>query len=230
LTGSRPPWEGAPDGPDINKKGFFMHVAPRRAVPAALLLAVMAVLAVAAPSSAKLPDKKTIKGTVVFQHKQHPDPALPGNCSAVVFVQWVNQRAYVGTSVDFVIAGRPDSKAATPPKYDDTYTLMATYTTGPGTHWVNIGYSYQNAFEPSDCSDADAKHRQIFGQTATVTLEITDKCGAARDAYEAAKLAVTKATKRLKGTTGKTRTARLKALANAKSRRAKAKTRFSRNC
>jgi hypothetical protein len=64
-----------------------------------------------------------VDGEVVFAYAQRPGD--PGNCSAIVFVQWADVPGTVSAEAFYLWRGEEHSKVSEPP-FDDTYEWVAT--------------------------------------------------------------------------------------------------------
>lgn len=137
------------------------------------LVAACAWLVGASPAAAATV-VRTVPGTFVFQHGQSPTD--PGNCSAVVFVQWVDVPGTVSATAryDAMVNGSFGPQATTrPAPFDDTYTWVHTYTVAPGQHWIQISKGWRDGPGVDDCSGMEALQHQHLGTTATVDLTVS---------------------------------------------------------
>ena len=178
-----------------------------RASVIALTLAVSLLVASGASASTT---SKTLPATVAYLNGQNPTD--PGNCSAIVFIQWPDVPHAVSWTVFYKRKGVETSEGASPP-FDDVYKWVATYTVPAGSHWKAIGKSWSDGAQPNDCSEYIPKHQEIYGTEAHVVVEIdTTACDTAKAKQKSARTAVTKAGKALK-----------KAVSDKAKRRARAK-------
>ena len=185
------------------------------------LAAVIAALLLLPSATALAQTTKTVTvpGTVVFQHGAKPTD--PGNCSAIVFVQWTNDAKLKVLSARAVYtwAGAEESEIRQAP-FDDTYDWVRIYTVPPGSHWIAVTKSWADGPHANDCGDMNATHQaQIPNRQARVELTVdnTAACAAARTKLTKASRAVSKA-----------QTARSKAKSAKAKRRAGAKLRSAR--
>jgi hypothetical protein len=203
---------------------------PARAVTP-IVVAVLALLGVAAPAASAATEVRTVPGEVVFQHGQRPGD--PGNCSAIVFVQWADVPRTVSATAFYTWRGEERSKVATPP-FDDLYEWVATYTVAPGHHWIQVGKGWTDGPNPDTCEDTSAKQRQDFGTEARVELTIeidSAACDAAKANLKKRKTAVARITEQLRDASTKKAKARLREkLSAAKAKRKSASKRIAKVC
>jgi hypothetical protein len=153
---------------------------------------------------------KTLPASVVYLNGQNPTD--PGNCSAIVFIQWPDVPHAVSWTVFYKRKGVETSEGASPP-FGDVYKWVATYTVPPGSHWKAIGKSWRDGPQPNDCSEYIPKHQEIYGTEAHVVVEVdTTACDTAKAKQKSARTSVTKASKAIK-----------KAVSDKAKRRARAK-------
>jgi hypothetical protein len=122
-------------------------------------------MGLSATSASAATEVKTVKGEVIFAHGQRPTD--PGNCSAIVFVQWADQPGTVSAKAFYTWKGKEYSKVAESP-FNDTYEWVATYTVPPGQHWIQVGKGWRDGPGVDTCEDAAAQrvHRQGEAQAA----------------------------------------------------------------
>lgn len=135
----------------------------RFAVPVLVLMAVMA------PSASAATKEKTVKGEVVFAHGQRVGD--PGDCSAVVFVQWADVPGTTRATAFYTFKGEERSESAAPP-FHDAYKLVAEYTVPAGHHWIAVGKSWSNGPVANTCEDTSEKQKQLIGTVARVELTV----------------------------------------------------------
>ncbi len=112
---------------------------------------------------------KVVPAIVVFGHGQNPDKV--GNCSAVVFVQWVDVPNTVSARAFYTFNGKNYNKAAGPP-FQDTFSLVIDYVAPVGAHRIQVGAGWAAGPKPNDCSATSEKQKTLFGTTATVEVVI----------------------------------------------------------
>jgi hypothetical protein len=205
---------------------------------AALLLPLIVLLGLAANPAAADTKTVTVPATLVFQHGANPDPAHPGNCSALVFAQWAStgQNVTSGTAtVKFQSpAGYTTASSAAGPLFQDTTQYVRTYTVSPGAHWINVGTSGGDGVEPDDCHALDARHHELFaGAVATIalTVEVDEAvCAKAKAKSMARSKSVTKAKTKLKNASKSKKPGAKKALESARAKLATARGQVNASC
>lgn len=195
---------------------------PAKAVKSILVLCLLTIGLSVAPASAKTVTK-TVDGEVVFKYGQRPTD--PGNCSAIVFVQWADVPGTTNATAHYTFNGKDGSQTREAP-FDDTYEWVATYTVQPGYHWIQVGKGWSDGPRPNTCQGTSDKQRTLFGTEATVdlTIEIDPKlCKDAQKKLTARKKAVNAIKKQLRSATTQKAKKRLNAkLTKAKTKRGKA--------
>lgn len=163
------------------------HAVARRALG---LLVLVAALAVPLSTAQARTTTKTVPGTVVFANGQKP--SNPGNCSAIVFVQWKDVPNTVSATAFYLFKGKEYSKAS-PSPFNDTYSWVVKYVVPAGSHWIQVGKGWSAGPVANDCSGTSAKQKGLFGTQARVVLTIDADAAAC----EAAKAQVTKLEKKI---------------------------------
>lgn len=201
-----------------------------KAVKSILALCVVALALPVASAGAKTV-QKTVPGELVFAHAQRPGD--PGNCSAVVFVQWTDVPGTTNATAHYVYRGAPGSKAGQAP-FDDTYEWVATYTVSPGAHWIQLTVSWADGPIANTCESTSEKQRAVYSGPVTVDLTVTldpKLCVDAKAKLAARKKAVTALQKRLGDATTQKAKRKLRAkLTKAKAKRTTATTRVTEVC
>lgn len=195
-----------------------------------LAAAALATLAAPAPASAKT-KVETLPAQIVFAHAQRP--GKPGDCSAVVFLQWPDVKNATAWKGFYTYKGVEQTKQMGPPPFDDTYKWVATYTVPPGSHWSAFPPSWRNGATPNDCSDMSEKQKAVYGTTARVevTVEIDEAaCKAARTTAAARVRKVNQLKARVARATGAEKKRLKRALTAAKTSRDKAAQKVAAVC
>lgn len=160
---------------------------------AATLAALLVLAAVGASAAAAATVTRTVPGEYVFAHGQRPD--APGNCSAIIFVQWADVPGTIAATARYTSLSngswgeRAETREA---PFDDTYTWVTTYTAPPGTHWIAIGRGWSAGPRPNDCSAMSERQRPLYRTPVTVELTIQEP-----PACVAANASVAKITRRI---------------------------------
>ncbi len=191
---------------------------PANLIRSILVVCLLALGLSATPAFAKTMEK-TVDGEVVFKYGQRPTD--PGNCSAIVFVQWADVPGTTNATAHYTFNGKDGSQTREAP-FDDTYEWVATYTVQPGYHWIQVGKGWSDGPHPNTCQGTSDKQRTLFGTEATVdlTIEIDPKlCKDAQAKLTARKKAVNKLKKQL----GNATTRKAKNKLSAKLKKAKTK-------
>ena len=147
-----------------------MRRARRLPIPIAATIALVLGLGLLAATASAETETKTVKADVVFQYGN--DPADPGNCSALVFVQWPDVPGTTGGTAFYLRQGKEASEGISLP-YTDTVQWVIPYTVTPGYHWVNVSKSWRDGPGVNDCSAASGRQRAIIGTEARVELTVT---------------------------------------------------------
>lgn len=205
----------------------------RNAVRAILALSLLALVGSPAPAGAAPTTTKTVDGEVIFEHGARPTD--PGNCSAIVFVQWKDLPGTISATAFYLWREKEYSETRQPP-FDDHYEWVRVYDAPAGYHRIQVGKAWGDGPNPNDCSESSARQKEFFGTEARVVLTIqpegdSKECAAALKTLRKRNRAVA----RLKGQIRKASTEnakdRLRAkLAKAKARRAKAASRVAKLC
>jgi hypothetical protein len=198
---------------------------------ARFVLPVLMLMAVMAPTASAATKVKTVKGEVVFANGQRPGD--PGDCSAIVFVQWADVPGTTLARAIYTFNGSERSVSVAPP-FNDTFKLVADYQVAAGYHWIAVGRSWSNGPVANTCEDTTEKQRQIIGTIASVelTVEIDPAvCKSAKAKLTARKKAVSTLTSQLRKATSQKAKKTLRAkLDTAKAKRAKAAKRVTEVC
>lgn len=187
-----------------------------------LALATTLAFACSAPIAHAATKQVTVPGTVVFTQAQKPGD--PGNCAAPVFVQWKDVPNTISAVAHYQRRGAPDSESR-PAPFDDVYKWVATFTTAPGTHWIEVSVTWRDGPGVSTCEDITAKNRTLIGTAATVDLTITideAACTKAKAKVAERKRAVTRLQSRVSSAKGREKARLRRALKAAKTARDKA--------
>lgn len=203
---------------------------PAKAVKSILFLCLLALALPVASASAKTV-QKTVPGELVFANGQRPGD--PGNCSAIVFVQWADVPGTTNATAYYMFNGKEYSKAA-PPPFNDSYEWVATYTVPPGAHWIQVGKGWSDGPVANTCEGTSAKQRTLFATPVRVelTVELDPKlCKDAQAKLAERKKAVTKIKGELRNATTQKAKSRLRAkLTRAKTKRDNAAKRIGEVC
>jgi len=199
------------------------------------LLAVAAVAASAdvSPAAAQVKTKtQTVPAEVIFEHGARAD--RPGNCSAIVFVQWKDVPNTISAKAFYLWKGVESSKVGEPP-FDDAYSWEIDYKAPAGSHRTQVGKGWGDGPKPNDCSETSARQKEVFGTQARVELTIeqvgqTEACAKALKALRESNKAVRKLTGRVRRASGAEKQALRAKLAKAKARRARAAARVRKEC
>lgn len=172
----------------------------------------------------------TVPGTIQYLHGQ--DPADPGHCSALVFVQWADVPGTVSARAYYTFKGQERSESAAPP-FSDTTDWVVTYTVSPGSHWILVGKSWVDGPTVATCEDKAELYKTLITAPARVVLTVerdNAKCEAAQAAVSKLQGRVKSLKSRMKAATGKRKAALRKALLTRKKQLAKAKLAEERAC
>jgi hypothetical protein len=198
---------------------------------ARFVLPVLVLMAVVAPTASAATKEKTVKGDVVFAHGQRPGD--PGDCSAIVFVQWADVPGTVSARAIYTFNGSERSESL-PAPFNDTFKFVADYQVPAGYHWIAVGRSWSNGPVANTCEDTSEKQKQIIGTKASVELTIEIEpavCNAAKAKLAVRKKAVSKLSSHLrKASTQKAKKALRSKIAKAKTKRATAAKRVHDVC
>jgi hypothetical protein len=205
-----------------------MPTPARRLIVSALLAAS---LVSAAPAAASTTHTKTVPATLVFNHGQRP--GHPGNCSAVVFLQWADVPGTTNAKGHYVWKGAAKTKSIEAP-FEDTFELVALYQAPPGFHWMEVGKGWTDGPKANTCEEMSNRQKVNYGTAASVELQVADDpavCKRATARLLAANKAVAKATKAVaRAKSAKSRKARNAKLKKARARQAKAVKRYNDVC
>jgi hypothetical protein len=196
-----------------------------------LVLCLLALALPVATASAKT-TTKTVPGEVVFKYGQRPTD--PGNCSAIVFVQWADVPGTTYAKALYTFNGKESSSGMLEPPFNDTYEWVATYTVTPGSHWIQIGKGWSDGPVANTCQGTSDKQRTLFGTEASVelTIEIDPKlCKDAQKKLAARKQTVNKLKKQLRNAETQKAKNKLSAkLKKAKTKRGNAQKKVAELC
>jgi hypothetical protein len=206
---------------------------PARTVRSILVLSLLALVALTAPAAAAPTTTKTVDGEVIFEHGARPTD--PGNCSAIVFVQWKDVPGTISATAHYLWREKEYSETRESP-FDDHYEWVRTYDAPAGYHRIQVGKGWSDGPNPNDCSESSARQREAFGTEARVELTIqpegdSKECAAAlKDLRERNKRVRTLKGKIKAASTEKAKDKLRAKLAKAKRKRAKAAARVARLC
>lgn len=193
-----------------------------------VVLLALSMLATWVGTASAATEKRTVPGELKFEYGASPDD--PGNCSAIVFIQWADVPGTVDATAFYTWRGKEKSIFGKPP-FNDHYEWVRTYQVAAGSHWIQVGKGWSDGPTPNDCRETSEKQKKDYsfepGATRVeLTVETPDgptpECVEARNAAKAAAAAVKKAQARVN------RAKKRKARANAKRRLAKAQARKAR--
>jgi hypothetical protein len=130
---------------------------------------VLVLMAVMVPTASAATKEKTVKGDVVFAHGQRVGD--PGDCSAIVFVQWADVPGTTQATAFYTFQGEERSESLAPP-FNDAFKLVADYAVPAGHHWIAVSRSWKNGPVADTCEGSSEKQRQLIGTTARVELTV----------------------------------------------------------
>ncbi len=205
---------------------------PRIALTAAVtaVLVALGILTAPAATAGTSTEEITVPATIQYLHGQ--DPADPGHCSALVFVQWADVPGTVSARAYYTFKGQERSESAVPP-FSDTTDWVVTYTVSPGNHWILVGKSWVDGPTVATCEDKAELYKTLITAPVRVVLTVerdSSKCEAAQVAVTKLQGKVKSLKSRMKAATGKRKAALRKALRTRKKQLAKAKLAEERAC
>ncbi len=142
----------------------------KRLILVAALAAVIAPLSIlpdTATSTSVRAKTRTLQAQVVYEHGNRPEK--PGNCSAVVFVQWPHVANASSFTVHYTFNGAPQTLSTKPP-FEDVYVWVKEYRALAGYDRVHIGQSWVDGFKTDTCERFEAKQRAVYGTQASVDV------------------------------------------------------------
>ena len=205
---------------------------PRLALTAAVtaVLVAMGLFAAPAATAGTTTEEITVPATIQYLHGQNPSD--PGNCSALVFVQWADVPGTVSARAYYTFKGQERSESATPP-FSDTTNWVATYTVSPGSHWILVGKSWADGPLVNTCEDKAELYKTLITNPVRVVLTVerdNSKCEAAQTLVTKLQGKVKSLKSRMKAASGKRKDALRDALRTRKKQLAKAKVAEQRAC
>lgn len=162
-----------------------------------------------------------------------------GYCVVFAFAAFNDTAGFQPTSVAYTVTGFPYTDPVGDPPYDDVLVANGfTFPTMGTQHQTLLGdgtYSQGGYVTPADAEAACTQLRNTadaqLGDTATLTLEHTEKCKVAITKLDAAKGKVKAAKKKLEQAQGPAAVAQAQAaLKEAKAKLAKAKKKYKKAC